>query len=30
VQRPKGLYAYLWRMQQHSNPLDGDPSEAQP
>jgi len=25
VNRPKGLYAYLWRMQQHSNPLEGQP-----
>ncbi|MGQ0595640.1 type I secretion system permease/ATPase [Aquabacterium sp.] len=25
VQRPKGLYAYLWRMQQGNNPLDGQP-----
>jgi subfamily B ATP-binding cassette protein HlyB/CyaB len=23
VQRPKGLYAYLWRMQQGQRPLDG-------
>jgi subfamily B ATP-binding cassette protein HlyB/CyaB len=30
VVRPKGLYAYLWRMQQGNNPLDGAPLEGQP
>ena len=30
VQRPKGLYAYLWRMQQGNNPLDGASLEGQP
>ncbi len=30
VQRPKGLYAYLWRMQQGNNPLDGQGQEGQP
>ncbi len=28
VQRPKGLYAYLWRMQQGSQPLDGPEGQA--
>ncbi len=30
VQRPKGLYAYLWRMQQGHQPVDGNQTEGQP
>lgn len=30
VQRPQGLYAYLWRMQQGHNPVDGTKQDDHP